>query len=247
MSCNIDYNLLLSYPEEVKAIFMSSAEDITVKTDNDKNLYIADNPVGYLIEMDRLAQASVLPGTTANNKVANNPYSTYLRPVTDMSIIFEAQKVMLQQLDYYAYDFLNTQSLTQDTDVINTIINSKSSDDAYAQRIILNSMVNVNWQPNYFRPSFKIDGRDVLQGIQATNYGNHRNSGDLSIGFPLPYCAEPYKLYNKPKRIEAFAGLAQAVNISADPSVPVYKYQRYGILLIATFRIGTGTVEVSNG
>lgn len=244
MSCVLNTELLQKYPQQAFAVFMSSGENIDTKTDAEKDLYISDNHVGYLIELDRLGQAADAPGTTANNDLDNKPYSTMLRPVTDTSIIYEAQKVLVESIEFFAYDLKNANSETQDSNVVTAIIDSRTANNAYAQNTMFNTLINVNWQPNFFRPSVRINDVDLFQGIQSSQYGNHRNKGDLSIGMPIPMCRDIYREFGKIRSISAFAQVAQAVKV---PEAVDYKYQRYGVMMILSFRTGTGTVEVRNG
>lgn len=244
MSCSVDYSVIERYPDVLVAMFMSSAEDITKVTDTEKNEYIQDNYVGYLNELDRIGQAGSAPGTTKNNNLANNPYSTYLRPVSDLSALYNAQKVFIHKMEFMAFDTTWEDSENQDSDVITTIYDSRSLNNTYIQSNGFNSQIPATFQPNFFRPDVRINSREIIQGITSSNYGNKANKGDLSIGLPLPWCYDVNREIGSVKSIEAFAQLVQPIKV---PDVVDYSFQRYAIQMLIYFRIGTGTVYAKNG
>jgi hypothetical protein len=243
MGCNLDYSIIKAYPEVLEVIFMSSAEDYTTIIDSDKNLYIADNPAGYLIEMDRLGQAPASVGSTKNNNLANSPYSTYLRPVSDLSELFKGQKVFCESIKFFGYDLINEDSATQDAAVNTVIFDSRTALNSYVQANGFNTILPTSWQPNFFRPTVRINDRDVITGISKSNYGNKQNIGDMSIGLPIPYCQEVNRELGEVKSINAYAQLAQIITMGESD----YKFMRYGVQMIITFRLGTGTVYATNG
>jgi hypothetical protein len=75
----------------------------------------------------------------------------------------------------------------------------------------------------------------MLKGQFESNYGTKGNKGDLSIGMPLPACFNINKALGKiSSGVTSIAQLAQIVDISG-----TNYYQRYPILTVATFRLGS--------
>lgn len=235
----IEYNtrpLRVKYPETMVAIFLSSTADSTIKTAQQYFNFIPDSPSGYLTELQRTGQASVIPGTTSKSAVNNNPYSIELRPVTDLTDIFNAQDSYLSKLEYYAFNTIVPNGTGQNGDVVDDIYNSRANNNMYAQSYFNNGMMPVVWQPNYFRPQFYINNNTLIRGISQTNYSDKLNQGDYSIGLPLPYCYSLDQPVGKVDSMKATAQLAQFVGGVGDP--PVDYFQRYPIMCVATFYFG---------
>jgi hypothetical protein len=244
MSCTVNYDVLKAYPEIVPAIFISSAQEGFNKTDSDINAYIADSAVGYLNELENLGQASVAPASRDNSASLNNPYSTYLRPVTDLKEILQSQKVFVEKLEFYAFDSTKDGSEHQNSELFDEVYASRNGTKTYNQSVMLNGMMNSPFVPNFFRPEVRINDIDILKGLGSTNFGNRKNKGDLSIGLPLPYCVDVYREFGKVSKIEAFAQYTQILPATVPSG---YLYQRYPVQLIITFRCGTGSVNFKNG
>jgi hypothetical protein len=227
MPCNVDFEFRRQFPDTVLAMFMSSTEYTAPFTDT----HITNEYYGYYNELLATGQASTTgPGTPT---LQASPYPTLLRPVTDLNPIYSAQRVFLESLEYYAYDPTLTGAAGQEAAVISAIYASKATDDAYLQSFYRNGLI-ANFQPNFFRPIFSIDDQNVFTGIQSSNFGNKNNKGDLSIGLPLNKCFEFYRDYSKVKRIRAYGGCSQIVDVSGTKY-----YQRYPILCLATFWLGS--------
>ncbi len=242
MSCSINYDVLRAYPEIVPAIFVSSAQEGFNRTDSDKDAYITNNPLGYMTELEKVGQGSTAPATINNNVPGNNPYSTYLRPVTDLSEILKAQKVLVEKVEFYAYDTMKEDSAYQDSEAFVTMIDSRSANKSYPQSYSLNSPAPV-FLPNFFRPQVRINNIDLIKGLQSSNYGTKRNQGDMSIGLPVPVCIDVYREFGRVTDIQTFA---QMVQIIPNSSPQQWMAQRYAIQCIIYFRCGTGTVEFKN-
>lgn len=245
MSCALPYEIFKEYPNTVILSYFSSAMTDVIKTDADKDAYITNNHIGYVTEMERLGN-SATTGPGSPNNVSANPYSTRLRPVRDADKVINAQKVFLEKVEFYAYDATLAGSDYQDEDVAAIITAGISTEDAYPRSHYRNAMLPINFQPNYFSPVIKIDGKDIIGGANASNYGNKANKGDLSIGFPLPLCLDIYREFGKISSIEVFGKVAMAIDNGSLVN-PVTYYQQFPIQAILYFRTGTGTKNVKTG
>ncbi len=266
MDCGLNSEIRRFYPETVVAIFASSTENNIVVTDDDKDYFITSNPLGYINEFNKCGQDSDSIPTRKNNHAGNNPYSTYLRPLTDLSEIFKAQKVYIEKAEFYAYDSMYEGSTYQNEDLWNVIKASRiptSADESfpqqigpgeeqtppplysktYAQSVYKNGLLSVNWQPNGFRPQIIINDQFILKGMTSSNYGNKGNEGDMSIGLPLPFCVNLDRELGKVNTVEAHGAVWQRIDLR-----DAYNHlQRYPIICVVTFWTGTGTVNAKNG
>jgi hypothetical protein len=220
------------YPDTAIMMWINSTMDST----EDPATFIPDSFDGYVDELQELGQGSTAPGTTSKANLANNPYSIIQRPLTNFEPVIRSQNVYLEKIEYYAYDTTISGGLGQDPAVVAAIYASRTGDDIIPQSYFQNGMFpGVNWQPNFFRPSFQIDGEEMLKGLQASQYGNKNNQGDLSIGMPLPACYNINKALGKiTNGVNSLAQLGQLVDVGGTNYV-----QRYPILTIATFRLGS--------
>lgn len=226
--CNDSEYFRRKYPETVVALFMSTTETATDVTEAQRNAHITNSHDGYLSELEKLGQASTSPGGTAK---VTDPYTSELRPVTDLSRIYGAADVMLDTVEFFAYDTTLDGSEEQDSDTLTAIHNSRTANDIIPQSYYKNTLLSLNWQPNGFRPNVLIDGRPIVKGIDASAFENGNNSGDLSIGLPLPYCLD----YNRE------LGQVQDIKVHGQVSQKIgEKYQRYPVLCKLTFWIGSG-------
>lgn len=217
------------YPDISKQMWISSTMDSSQSPDT----FIPNTFDGYVDELQELGQATTSPGSPS---LSASPYSTIQRLLTNFDPIIQSQNVYLETIEYYAYDTTITGGLGQDPAVVAAIYASRTGDDIIPQSYFQNGMFpGVNWQPNFFRPSFQLDGQEMLKGFAESNYGNKANRGDLSIGHPLPACFQINKALGKiSSGVTSIAQLAQIVDNGG-----VNYYQRYPILTIATFRLGS--------
>lgn len=230
MPCMIDYEIRKKYPNTVVIPYFSSTETNIAQT----NAHIPNSPDGYLVggpEMELLGQDAADVGSEL---LVANPYPTRLRPMAKESLIFQTNNVFLEKLEWFAYDVTLDGSAVQDAATIAAIYASRAANDTYGQSLYKNALP-VNWQPNFFRPSFRIDGKDILNYLSTGNFGYNR--GDLSIGIPLPYCMEIVKELGKIRIIEAHAQVAQYI-----PDTQLF--QRYPVLCLATFWYGPSSTVV---
>lgn len=237
MSCSINMEYTQKYPQLVIANFFSSTQSNTAKTDAQKDSHIADSPIGFNDELRAIGQASVSSYSRDNDVDSNNPYSSLLRPVSDLKDIYKSQLVFLEKVEFYAYDTTMEGADEQNSNVLDKIHGSQNSYDAYVQSKYRNGMIPQNWLTNYFRPSLRINGVEMFKGLQSSNFGDKRNKGDLSVGIPLPYCIDVYRELGEIHSIECAAAVGQIVYITGTTS---YLLQRYGVQAILTFRVGSG-------
>lgn len=222
--CYLSPEFLAKYPDPFYAIFMSSLETTADQTDT----YISSAHDGYLTELEKIGQGSSAPGTHKLNNASNDPYSTRLRPVTNLDPIYNAQAVFIESIEFYGYDVTLEGSSSQDATTLAAIAASKSTNDAYALSNFRNALI-MNWQPNGCRPEVFIDRDNILRGFSGSAFGDHNNLGDLSIGIPLNRCFPVLKEVRKVSNISVYGQLWQKIG-----SI----YQRYGLLCMVSLRLG---------
>lgn len=175
----------------VIAKFFSSTD-----TNRDQSTaHIGNTTDGYVVELDRLAQATPDVGTAQlqYNPGTGLPYSTRLRPLSDLRSLIGRRNVRLISIVFQAYDMMTLGGTGQDATTNSTVTNSVtpgspgySPNNAYMQSRFRGAVVG-GWQPNWFRPRIQVDGRSIfLRTMEVTNLGTRK--GDLSIGLTLPWC-----------------------------------------------------------
>lgn len=205
-------------------LFMSSTQATAVQTDT----FIANSASGYATELEATGQAAATVGT---ERLQATPYSTRLRPLTDLQGVYTKNESLLLNLNFWVYDTTLEGSVVQDAATLASIYASRSANDAFAQSPFINSMVG-GWQPNFFRPAFRVNGRNVLMGLHASAFGTNANAGDLSIGVPMPCCFQP--------RL-SFGGGISSIDVAAQAAQKVgAMFQRYAVLCLAEFLISNG-------
>lgn len=219
MSCNGSELLRIEFPKTIVAMFISSTEYAGVQT----NAHIANTSVGFLAELEALGQSNAAVGTKA---LVAAPYPTRLRPLTKLSSIYQATEVMLHSLEFFGYDTTLTGAVAQDADTLTAIYATRATNEAYAQSIYKNALIN-NWQPNFLRPEFFVDSRNCLDFLSDSNFDG-QNLGDLSIGIPLGHCFDLDMFLGKVNEINVNAQLAQYISETS-------KFQRYAVMCIAKF------------
>lgn len=205
-------------------LFISSTQATAVQTDG----HIPNAANGYLAELEAVGQAAATVGT---ERLQASPYSTRLRPLTDLQGVYTRNESLLVNINFWAYDTTLEGSAVQDAATLASIYASRSANDAYAQSPFINSLIG-SWQPNFFRPAFRINGRNVLMGLHASAFGGNANLGDLSIGIPIPCCFQP--------RL-SFGGGINSIDVAAQAAQRVGGlFQRYAVLCLAEFLISNG-------
>jgi hypothetical protein len=219
------------YPDTVVVLFFNSTADDT----NNPATFIPSTYDAYWDELQLLGQAGLAPGTSANNNPLNNPYSIVQRPITNFDYVLNAQNVFLEKLEYFAYDTTVAGGLGQDPAVIAEIYSSRTTDEIYGQSYFRNAMLPINWQPNFFRPSFVVNNEEMIKGQFESFYGEKNNIGDLSIGMPLPACFTINKALGKiDNGVLSLAQVAQIIDVGGTKY-----FQRYPVLTVATFKLGS--------
>jgi len=190
--------------------------------------HVGNTTDGMWPEIERLGQAAtdvgsgVVQYSTAGDGL---PYSTRLRPVSDISRLYERQHVRMIWMVFHAYDTTVTGGTGQDSATLTAITDSlASANGSYMQSRFRNAVVS-GWQPNWFRPKVLIDGRPILFGpLDTTTLGSRL--GDLSIGLTLPYCWRgDMRIGRINKGVAVYAQAAQRIDLGAG----VVRYQRYAI------------------
>jgi hypothetical protein len=196
----------------------STAQDTTPQTDG----WIANNPLGYWTEFQKV-------GTEVNVPALPNSSISELRPVTDLSVLLNANEILLRSISFHALDVKKIDSEYQGALTNTAITDSLNSDNnALVQTRFLNS-VPPDWQPNFFRPSVIIDNKDILGNFaSSSNFGTKNNAGDKSIGLPLPLSYDFNYQFTGVKEIKVFGLCYQYI-------AETLKYKRYGIICHADF------------
>jgi hypothetical protein len=195
--------------------------------------HIADTVDGYVTELERLAQATATTGTAKlqYDVGLGLPYSTRLRPISDLQPLIGRGSVRLISIMFQAYDTMAPSGTGQDATTNSTVTDSVtpgtagySSANAYMQSRFRNAVVG-GWQPNWFRPRLLIDGRAVFfRSLDVTSLGTR--AGDMSIGLSLPWCWRGDCTLGRITRgIEVHAGAWQRI----DNGSGNVKYVRYAI------------------
>lgn len=240
MGC-LSPDLLKQYPRPVIALFSS-----TVDTGSEfAPLHVADTPLGYLTELEKAGQHATSPGSVS---VAESPYSTRLRPNSDLENIYamRGRPCIIESVLFYAIDATTaTPTLTepisgntyQDATVVGDMITSQSTDmDANVASHFRNALVG-NWQPNFFRPALYVNGVNILANLTGSHLvdttGIRAHRGDLSIGLPLPFELDlAMEFPNGIAKLEAHAQLIQIIPNTASAR----KYVRYPVHAVVVIR-----------
>lgn len=209
------------------AIFISSTEDEATQTDT----HVANTLDGGRLELLNCGASATAMGTKA---LVASPYSTRLRPVSNLSKFAAYNGIYLLKAEFTPLDTTLTGSAPQDAQIDTEIIDSLLTDnDAYLQSRFRFGSIG-DWQPNFFRPSLRVQGGDdVFETLNNSNFGTSKNNlGDLSIGCMLPYTWKPAiplylgKVTDLNEAIIVHAGAGQIVE---DTVLAVKKVQRYPV------------------
>lgn len=208
------------------ALFISSIEDAGTQTDT----HIDNTIIGGRDGLLECGQAATAMGTTT---LATSPYSTRLRPISDISNFADYDYLFLTKAEFRAYDVTLTGDAGQDAQILTELETSLSTtNDAYVQSRFRFAEID-GWQPNFFRPSLKLkEGSDIFASLNSSNFLKKNNKGDLSIGLSLPFeYNPPTPIYmGKPERIEdALICYAGAGQIIYDTVALANKIQRYPV------------------
>lgn len=233
MSCFYP-DIIRAYPRVRVGLFMSTTDTNQAGFDYS---HVPNQPDGWVTELEQCAQSSAVMGSTA---VGSNPYSTRMRPLSDMGDIYAAQAgVLLEAIEFIGYDGTRVGSPVQNADNNAAIEASQTSVlDAYHASHFINGVVG-NWQPNYCRPSVFINDIDVLANMLDTEVmdpvsGARNHAGDMGIGVPLPFVVPYYLPFDTVTSVRVYGGLAQWIGASAEPTD---KLVRYPLLCVMRWRM----------
>lgn len=208
------------YRKYYNMVFMTSLESNVLQTPT----YIANTQSGYITQIGLInADTSI-----------NNPLTiSRLRCVSDLGDLVNNKEVILRRITFRAF-LPNTNSSSTSGTSTPTSANSTMTLGArtvtltsadpilsanYAGSIgagtgtVQNPTQNIvqttsvpygyteitNWQPNYFRPRVMINNEDIIPDSPVNNLG------DLSIGIPLPFVAEPFIPFEQITSLNVFA------------------------------------------
>lgn len=208
-------------------IFVSSVE----ATNEQTAAGITNSSSGYSTAMQPIGQADAAVGSTALESV---PYSTRLRPVTDMQPIFDARGAEFRRISTFAYDTTRWDGVNagtgQTTAVVQSIIDSLGTDRAYVQSRFRNAGL-YDFQPNFLRPDIRINGAQLLRTLQDSHLSDG-HAGDRSIGLPIGYeLTDLRKFVKKVNSIDCHAQVAQEIEAAGT------FFQRYMVLIVLDIRI----------
>lgn len=224
MNLRDDIAWSLGYNRSFVAVF-TSCTDPNAPFWNVNPTYVANSPVGYYIEYEKTFQSSTAMGTRARS-TSNIPYSTCLRPVTNLAPLFASESVWFESAKFSVYDAMVSgstyQNAANNTAIINGILSNTFS--AWNSSRWRNGEIALTGV-NYFRPGiFYNDGGTILDTLNTQvqiNGTNHQ--GDQSVGPDLPFCIEGgYALDAQVENLLVYAGAAQYVN--GDPAAPLVRY-----------------------
>lgn len=214
MSCT-NCEMRKKYPDTIYAIYMSASGET-----------IPNTHAGIRAEIEKLGTATL------------EPEKRVLRPVTNIEILKESERLYLNSVNFYGYDpLMLTPSSPQDSTVVNDIYSSKATNKVYAQSQFQNGLIPINWIDNYCNPVFRIDGKNYLPGLNTAE--DDQNIINSAIGIELPSCfsIEKELKSNNISNISIEAALAQYNRTSA-------KFQNYIVKAVIEFWVGSGYGEV---
>lgn len=213
MSCN-NCEIRKKYPDTITAIYMSASGDS-----------IPNTHAGIRAEIDKLGASS------------SEPLVRELRAVTDVSLLKNAERLYLNKITFIGYDplMLSPES-PQDTNLVNNIYASRSTNKVFAQSQYNNGMLPINWLDNYCKPKLLVDGRNYLTGLATID--SNSNIANNAIGIELPQCFSIEKEIagNGISSLTIQSALAQYNDTEL-------KYQNYILKAILEFWVGTGYNE----
>lgn len=157
--------------------------------------YINNSFLGYNDELEKLGNAVLID---SNTDVINEPYSSKLRPLDDISFLKRAKNVTFINFTISCFDTTKHGSIHQNATANNILKNSYNTDSPYAQTNF-NNTIPVTWLRNYFNPIVKVNGLNILNS-NSHNYFETDNKGDKSIGMMLP---KKFYLYHTVKQLDS--------------------------------------------
>lgn len=221
------YNQSQTFTSAAMGIWVSSTDPSQIWNDS----YIANNPTGYVDELQRTGQAAPTVGTEVHQV---QPYTTELLPVADLSPVYDAARVMIKSATFLSIDTTRLGGLGQDPSTYAALVGTIGTDRALMQSMYQNGQI-AHWQPNWFRPMIRLDSQDILYGNLRNSESPKGHQGHLSIGLPLPWGVDNLDLHLgsiKGKTLRVYAQVAQYIAATA-------RWQRSCILAYVDFRLGS--------
>jgi hypothetical protein len=240
MGC-LSPELLKQYPNPHICIFGSTVDPTSGLVAS----FVTDADTGYVVELEKTGQHATGPGSAV---FVENPYTTMLRPNSDLNDLYlrKGQDMLIESVLFFAVDATKvTPTLMQpvaateyqDPVVVADMITSQSTvmDANYASHF-RNSMIG-NWQPNWFRPSLFVNGRNILANISKSQFagtgGSKNHRADMSIGLALPFSLDlALEIKGGITSIEAHGQVVQYIAQTAQAR----KYVRYPVFCYVVVR-----------
>lgn len=163
------------------------------------------------------------PYTTVTSLPAVPPELTLISGnINRMNI---AEFVVLHSVEFNVYDQTQINEADPDPGLVAIRDSLSKENDAYPQTPFVGTQM-YDFQPNFLRPRFLVNGIDVL--------GETSNTTGTNTGLPIPYEKVLNRSFGKvdPKGIKVFAHCAQKIDMGVgNPS----RYALYQIMVLANF------------
>jgi len=186
------------------------------------NGHITDSWLGYNDELEKLGNSVLIESDT---DVLNEPYSSRLRPLDDMTFLKRAKNLLIVNLSITCFDTTLHGSAHQSTTANNILKDSLNTDTPYPQTSFGNT-IPLTWIRNYLNPIIKVNGTNILNSNTFNGFGTS-NKGDQSIGWLQPKKINLYHLESSASSIEAFGSVRQILKTGSDYYAKAYpvKYE----------------------
>jgi hypothetical protein len=119
-----------------------------------------------------------------------------LVPVSSLDAMTNRKEIYLHSIEFAGYDTAEK-----------IVEKPEESDKEFANEFIFGNMLTSSWQPNFCRPTVRINGVNITSSISRYSAGNADFT--RAIGLPLPFCLAINKVIKEPRDIEIFGALAQ--------------------------------------
>lgn len=189
---------------------------------------------GYLSskELEKLSSETKFDSAATTTNWNETPYTSAMKLLSDVSALKTARHTILTNIIYYCLDATKIGSTEQEADVNQAIVDSLAGDvDAKAHTYQANTIPSP-WQPNFFRPVFRVNGENALNVSKTVD----NNKADRSMGYPLPYDFAVYTHYTDSiQKLESEAMVGQLIDVTGTVSNDGNWIKRYPVFCIANF------------
>lgn len=200
--------IIADYPRAVTARFFSCS-DPTAYTTNQN--YIANDNDGFWDELEKIGIAVTDPSLIPEQLVSITSMSDLLGQKASGGIV-------LKNINFTVYDVKRTSAVLssgiQNADVNNALTASiATQNNIYVQTPGLNA-VPVSWQPNWFNPRVKVNGKQVF-GTITNNYYNTAHAGLASVGTDVNIDRDYAIYFPSIDSVEVYARCCQRIRTAA--------------------------------